>query len=78
MLYLAIDQHKYQLTINLRNEHGDIIQKEQVSTTHDDINEIFDNLVEKSRKHRGFMAILEVYGFNAWFIEKLKKYNCTK
>ncbi|MGL6248723.1 MAG: IS110 family transposase [Culicoidibacterales bacterium] len=78
MLYLAIDQHKDQLTINLRNEHGDVIQKEQVSTKHNDINEFFDKLVKKARQHRGFMAILEVCGFNDWLIEKLKKYNCNE
>jgi len=36
MLYLAIDQHRDQLTINLRNEQGDIIQKDQISTKHND------------------------------------------
>ena len=32
MLYLAIDQHRKQLTVNLRNEAGDVILKRQVST----------------------------------------------
>ena len=33
MLYLAIDQHKAQLlTLNLRNEKGDVIQRGQIST----------------------------------------------
>ena len=32
MLYLAIDQHRKQLTVNLRNEQGDVILKRQVST----------------------------------------------
>ncbi len=32
MLYLAIDQHRKQLTVNLRNESGDVILKRQVST----------------------------------------------
>ena len=32
MLYLAIDQHRKQLTVNLRNEHGDVMLKRQVST----------------------------------------------
>jgi len=36
MLYLAIDQHKNHLTINIRNEHGDVLQKGQVSTKPDD------------------------------------------
>jgi len=32
MLYLAIDQHRKQLTVNLRNEGGDVLLKRQVST----------------------------------------------
>jgi hypothetical protein len=32
MLYLAIDQHRKQLTVNLRDEAGDVIVKRQVST----------------------------------------------
>ena len=32
MLYLAIDQHRKQLTVNLRNETGDVILRRQVST----------------------------------------------
>ena len=32
MLYLAIDQHRKQLTVNLRNEQGDVLVKRQVST----------------------------------------------
>ncbi len=78
MLYLAIDQHKTQLTINLRNEHGDVIQKEQVSTDHEACNDFFAKLVKKARKHRGFMAIVEVCGFNDWLLEKLKKSGCDE
>ena len=32
MLYLGIDQHQRQLTVNLRNEAGDIVLRRQVST----------------------------------------------
>ncbi len=32
MLYLGIDQHKRQLTVNLRGEDGLVILKRQVST----------------------------------------------
>jgi len=32
MLYLAINQHRKQLTVNLRNEQGDVLVKRQVST----------------------------------------------
>ena len=78
MLYLAIDQHRDQLTINLRNEKGDIIQKEQISTKHDDINDFFDNLARQAGRRRGYMAIVEVCGFNQWLLEKLKEYKCNE
>jgi len=76
MLYLAIDQHKDQLTVNLRNEKGDVIQKDQISTDCDKINDFFDKLLRQAGRHRGYMAIVEVCGFNQWLIEKLKQYKC--
>jgi transposase len=78
MLYLAIDQHKNQMTINIRNEQGDVIQKGQVSTNHTDVDEFFDTFVKKARKHRGYMAIVEVCGFNDWLLEKLKQTQCSE
>jgi len=78
MLYLAIDQHKSQLTINLRNEHGDVIQKGQVRTNHADIDNFFGKLAKRARQHRGFMAIVEICGFNDWLLEKLKKAKCSE
>jgi hypothetical protein len=35
MLYLAIDQHRKQLTVEDRNEAGDVTVKRQVSTKWD-------------------------------------------
>jgi transposase len=78
MLYLAIDQHKSQMTINIRNEQGDVIQKCQISTNHAEIDDFFVALVKKARKHRGYMAIVEVCSFNDWLLEKLKKTRCTE
>jgi len=78
MLYLAIDQHKNQLTINIRNEQGDVIQRGQVSTNHTDIDDFFATFVKKSRKHRGYMAIVEICGFNDWLLEKLNKTRCSE
>ncbi len=60
MLYLGIDQHKDQLTINLRNEQGEVVQKGQIKTVHVDIDDFFGKLRKKARKCRGFMAIVEV------------------
>ena len=78
MLYLAIDQHKNHLTINVRNEHGDVIQKGQVRTRHDDIDEFFTAFAKKARKHRGYMAIVGVCGFNDWLLSKLEKTRCNE
>jgi transposase len=78
MLYLAIDQHKHQLTVNVRNEQGDVIQKGQVSTDRADIDEFFGTFVKKARRHRGYMAIVEVCGFNDWLLEKFKKTGCSE
>lgn len=78
MLYLAIDQHKAQLTVNLRNEQGDIILKDQISTDHDALDDFFADLVKRAARHRGFMAILEVCGFNDWLVERLKKIRCKE
>jgi len=78
MLYLAIDQHKTQLTINIRNEQGDVMQKGQISTTHADIDDFFVTFAKKARKHRGYMAIIEVCGFNDWLLEKLTKTRCSE
>ena len=78
MLYLAIDQHNNQLTINIRNEQGDVIQKGQVSTNHADIDDFFVALAKKARKHRGYMAIVEVCGFNDWLLAKLQKSRCSE
>ena len=54
MLYLAIDQHKNCLTINIRNEQGDVLQKGQVSSKPADIDEFFIALAKKARKHCGY------------------------
>jgi transposase len=66
------------MTINIRNEQGDVIQKGQVSTNPTDIDDFFAAFVKKAGKHRGYMAIIEVCGFNDWLLEKLKKTQCKE
>jgi transposase len=78
MLYLGIDQHKNHLTINVRNEQGDVLQKGQVSTVPGDIDDFFVDFAKKARRHRGYMAIVEVCGFNDWLLEKLKQTQCNE
>ena len=78
MFYLGIDQHKSQLTVNIRNEDGETIFKRQVSTQWEKSREFFADFAEKSKPEGGFMAILEVCGMNPWLIEMLQHYGCRE
>jgi hypothetical protein len=44
MLYLGIDQHRKQLTVNVRDEQGDVVLKRQVSTEWDRVRKFFEEL----------------------------------
>ena len=78
MLYLGIDQHGKQLTVNLRNEEGSATLKRQVSTEWKRVREFFDRLREETQPEGGFVAILEVCGFNDWLLKMLAEYNCRE
>lgn len=78
MLYLAIDQHRKQLTVNERDEQGDVLVKRQVSTRWDKVRAYFDELRKRALAHGGFVAILEVCGFNDWLLAMLQEYGCQE
>jgi len=78
MLYLGIDQHKRQLTVNLRSEDGTVILKRQVSTQWEKVRTFFADLAEKARPEGGFLAILEVCGMNPWLLDMLQEYGCRE
>jgi hypothetical protein len=78
MLYLGIDQHKSQLTVNLRGEDGLVLLKRQVSTQWEKVRVFFADLAEKARPEGGFLAILEVCGMNPWLLEMLKQHGCRE
>jgi transposase len=78
MLYLAIDQHRKQLTVNLRDEAGDVILKRQVSTEWRRVREFFDELRSRSVPEGGFVTIVEVCGFNDWLLKLLAEYGCRQ
>ena len=44
MFYLAIDQHSTQLTVDLRNEQGDVVLRRQVNTKPEAVRGFFENL----------------------------------
>ncbi len=71
MLYLGIDQHKRQLTVNLRSEDGAVTLQRQVSTQWEKVRAFFADLAEKAKPEGGFLAILEVCGMNPWLLEML-------
>lgn len=78
MLYLSIDQHAKQLTISLRDEDGNVLDRRQVSTEPKRVRAFFEELRERSRPAGGFMAILEVCGFNDWLLRLLEEYQCRE
>ncbi|MHB1034264.1 MAG: IS110 family RNA-guided transposase [Pirellulales bacterium] len=78
MLYLANDQHRQQVTLNLRNESGDVILKRQVSTEWARVRAFLAEVRERSVPEGGFVAIVEVCGFNDWFVRLLAEYGCRE
>jgi transposase len=78
MFYLAIDQHRKQLTVNLRNEHGDVVLKRQVSTEWARVRHFLEEVRNMSVPEGGFVAIVEVCGFNDWLLKLLVEYGCRE
>jgi transposase len=78
MLYLGIDQHRKQLTVNLRNEAGDVLLRRQVSTRWEKVKVFFADLQKQAEAAGGYMAILEVCGFNDWLLKMLAAYGCRE
>jgi transposase len=76
MLYLGIDQHRKQLTVNVRNEAGDAILRRQVSTEWDRVRVFFEQLQQLAEPEGGFAAIVEVCGFNDWLLKMLTEFGC--
>jgi len=78
LLYLGIDQHKRQLTVNVRGEDESVILRRQVSTAWEKVRPFFADLAEKARPEGGFLAILEVCGMNPWPRDMLKECGCRE
>jgi hypothetical protein len=58
MLYVAIDQHSKQLTVNERNEQGDVTLRRQVSTRPDAALHYVQELQQRGREQDGYVAIV--------------------
>jgi transposase len=77
MLYLGIDQHRKQLTVCVRNEEGDVILRRQVSTEWRRVRAFFAG-ISKEAGGDGFVAIVEVCGFNDWLVKLVAQYDCRE
>ncbi len=78
MLYLGIDQHRKQLTVNLRDEDGRVLIARQVSTDWQRVRAFCEQLRQQAQTAGGFKAILEVCGFNDWLVKMLRdEFGCA-
>lgn len=78
MLYLGIDQHAKQLTIDLGNENGDLVAHRQVKTDWKSLRTFLGELREQASPEGGYMAIVEVCGFNDYLLGLLNEYGCNQ
>jgi transposase len=78
MLYLGIDQHRKQLTVNLRDEQGTTLVRRQVSTEWGRARAFLGEVRDLAEPHGGFMAMVEVCGFNDWLLKLLGQYGCRE
>ena len=76
MLYLGIDQHSKQLTVDCCDERGHLVLHRQVSTQWQALEKFFGQMEALGRKAGGWMAIVEVCGFNDYLLKLLKEYGC--
>ena len=78
MLYLAIDQHSKQLTVNVRDEDGNVVLRRQVSTKGGAVEHFLAEVAQRSADQGGYVAILEVCGFNDWLVDLLRQQSCRE
>lgn len=77
MLHLGIDQHAKQITISLRDDTGTVVLNRQVSTEPTSCLAFLTKLRERA-EGQGYVAIVEVCGFNDWLLDLLPKYGCVQ
>jgi transposase len=75
---LAIDQHRKQLTVNLRADDGNVLLQRQVSTRWQAVREFLQDIQERGRPAGGWMVIVEVCGFNDWLLKLLVEYGAQE
>lgn len=78
MLYVGIDQHRKQLTVSVREETGNVILRRQVSTEWKKVRAFFDDVRQLALEHGGYLAVVEVCGFNDWLLKLLPEHGCRE
>jgi len=78
MLLVGIDQHKRHLTICARNQQGEIVLRRQVSTQWEPVDRFLETLQKCGAEHGGYVAVVEVCGFNRWLIKRLAQWGCRR
>lgn len=78
MWYIGIDQHKRYLTICVRDEQGDVVQRRQVKTAWVEVQRFLERLAAQAVEHGGYVAVMEVCGFNGWLIRQLNRRGCVR
>lgn len=78
MLYLAIDQHSKQLTVDLGDEAGDVVLHKQVKTEWKSLRSFLADVERRSVAAGGYVACLEICGFNDYLLEELKAHGCRQ
>ena len=78
MLYVGIDQHRKQLTVNVREESGNILLRRQVSTEWKKVRAFFDEVKALAQAHGGYMSVVEICGFNDWLLKLLPEHGCRE
>ena len=74
MLYLGIDLHRKQMTVSLRNEHGDVVLRRQVSTRWKKVEEFLEQVhQQRANDEEAYVAIFEVCGFHDWLVKRLEE-----
>lgn len=78
MLFVGIDQHKRHLTICVRDEQGNIVVRRQVSTKWEEVDQFLMSLQKRAAEYGGYVAVMEVCGFNGWLVKRLEQTGCQR
>ncbi len=78
MLYVGIDQHRKQLTVSVRDESGNVLVRRQVSTQWRKVRALFDAVWKLANSHGGYLAVVEICGFNHWLLKLLPEHGCQE